>query len=224
MLYAVDEFSGALVWSSGVDDTIAMPPLVAQGNVYAGTYSGTMYAFDAATGGLAWQTSSFGLLDFATPAYDGSSIFFGSCGACEIIPGPDEYVGLDATTGAILWRTPVGPVGVSVAYANGLLYGDSWDGNLRVLDPLDGSTVTTYNLNAASTSVPAISDGWVFVQNNNAVILYGKTAITPFLSAFEQYWASSDPAVFGSSPAAQWLETREPNPVAVETGVRAGSE
>src|SRR5207249_4134815 len=102
-MYALDEFSGALIWSSAVDDTIAMPPLVAQGNVYAGTYSGTMYAFDVATGGLAWQTSGFGLLDFATPAYDGSSIFFGSCGVCAIIPGPNEYVGLDATTGAILW-------------------------------------------------------------------------------------------------------------------------
>src|SRR5207244_11398985 len=36
-LYALDEFSGALIWSSAVDDTIAMPPLVGQGNCYAGT-------------------------------------------------------------------------------------------------------------------------------------------------------------------------------------------
>src|SRR5438876_227142 len=185
-LYAVDEFSGALIWSSGVDNTIAMAPLFAQGNVYAGTYSGTMYAFDAATGGLVWQTTGFGLLDFATPAYDGSSIFFGSCGGCGL--GPDEYVGLDATTGSILWRTPVGPVGVSVAYANGLLYGDSWDGNLRILDPLDGSIVASYPLGVATTSVPAISDGWVFVQNNNGNMFgfLGQVAVGVLVSPLTQ--------------------------------------
>jgi phosphatidylserine/phosphatidylglycerophosphate/cardiolipin synthase-like enzyme len=43
-----------------------------------------------------------------------------------------------------------------------------------------------------------------FVQNNNAVILNGKTAIQPFLTAFEQYWASNEPSAFGKSAAAQW--------------------
>src|SRR5207244_11132089 len=185
-LYAVYGSRCALLCSSAVDNTLALAPLVAPGNVYVGTYSGTMYAFDAATGGLAWQTTGFGLLDFATPAYDGSSIFFGSCGGCGL--GPDEYVGVDATTGSILWRTPVGPVGVSVAYANGLLYGASCVGNLRVLDPLDGSIVASYSLNVATTSVPAISDVWVFVQNNNGNIFgfLGQVAVGVLVSPLTQ--------------------------------------
>jgi phosphatidylserine/phosphatidylglycerophosphate/cardiolipin synthase-like enzyme len=43
-----------------------------------------------------------------------------------------------------------------------------------------------------------------FVQNNNAVVLNGKAAIRPFLTAFEQYWSSDLPSAFGASPAAQW--------------------
>jgi len=44
-----------------------------------------------------------------------------------------------------------------------------------------------------------------FVQNNNAVVLSGKKAVEPFLAAFEQYWNSNLPDVFGGSPAAQWV-------------------
>ncbi|MGI9022340.1 MAG: phospholipase D-like domain-containing protein [Acidimicrobiales bacterium] len=45
-----------------------------------------------------------------------------------------------------------------------------------------------------------------FVQNNNAVILSGKAATKPFLAAFEQYWETNSPSVFGTSPAAQWAD------------------
>lgn len=45
-----------------------------------------------------------------------------------------------------------------------------------------------------------------FVQNNNAVILTGKTAVKPFIAAFEQYWENDAPAAFGASPAAQWVD------------------
>src|SRR2546428_4413541 len=64
-VFAVDEFTGAFLWSAGVDDTIATPPLVVAGAVFAGTYSGTMYSFDAATGSLLWSTGGFGLIDLS---------------------------------------------------------------------------------------------------------------------------------------------------------------
>jgi phosphatidylserine/phosphatidylglycerophosphate/cardiolipin synthase-like enzyme len=42
-----------------------------------------------------------------------------------------------------------------------------------------------------------------FVQANNAVILRGRKAITPFLAAFDHYWQHSDPAGFGQTPSAK---------------------
>src|SRR3989304_3229475 len=126
-----------------------------RGNVHAGTSSGTMSALDAFTGDVVWSTGGFGLIDISTPAYDGASIYFGDFNA--------EYVALDATDGTVLWGTSIGgPVGSSVAYANGFVYGTAWDGYLRVLDAFDGTIVDQESLNSfASTSFPAISDGWI---------------------------------------------------------------
>ena len=158
-VYALDEFSGDLVWSVQLDEVVTSPPLYAQGNVYVGTYAGTMFALDAFTGEEVWSTGGFELIDLSTPAYDGASIYFGDFAA--------EYVSLDATDGTVLWRTSIGgPVGSSVAYANGYVYGTAWDGPLRVLDAFDGTIVDQESLNSfASTSSPAISDGWVWVED-----------------------------------------------------------
>src|SRR5207247_274882 len=45
-----------------------------------------------------------------------------------------------------------------------------------------------------------------FVQNNNAVILTGDSAVAPFRGAFDQYWDSSGVAAFGASPSAQLVD------------------
>jgi phospholipase D-like protein len=45
-----------------------------------------------------------------------------------------------------------------------------------------------------------------FVQSNNAVVLRGKTAIKPFLAAFEAYWQNDDVAGFGKTPSADFTD------------------
>jgi phosphatidylserine/phosphatidylglycerophosphate/cardiolipin synthase-like enzyme len=45
-----------------------------------------------------------------------------------------------------------------------------------------------------------------FVQANNAVVLRGQSAIRPFLAAFDAYWSSGRPAVFGKGAAAEWAD------------------
>jgi phosphatidylserine/phosphatidylglycerophosphate/cardiolipin synthase-like enzyme len=42
-----------------------------------------------------------------------------------------------------------------------------------------------------------------FVQANNAVVLRGKTAVTPFLAAFDAYWQNDGVAGFGKTASAQ---------------------
>jgi len=44
----------------------------------------------------------------------------------------------------------------------------------------------------------------LYVQNNNAIILTGKTPVKLFQTAFNQYWSSDKAADFGASAAAQW--------------------
>ena len=45
-----------------------------------------------------------------------------------------------------------------------------------------------------------------FVQANNAVVLRGKKAVAPFLTAFENYWQSDSAADFGATASAQWSD------------------
>jgi phosphatidylserine/phosphatidylglycerophosphate/cardiolipin synthase-like enzyme len=44
-----------------------------------------------------------------------------------------------------------------------------------------------------------------FVQSNNALVMHGESAIRPFLAAFDEYW-KNDPADFGRSPFAEWID------------------
>ena len=44
----------------------------------------------------------------------------------------------------------------------------------------------------------------IFVQNNNAIILRGKSAVKIFLAAFDDYWASDTAAAFGKTGSAAW--------------------
>ncbi|MBI4416075.1 MAG: PQQ-binding-like beta-propeller repeat protein, partial [Euryarchaeota archaeon] len=171
-VFALDESTGAPICSASLDDWQTSPPLFAQGNIYIGTYSGSMYAIDAFDCSLAWQSTGLGaLVDFSTPAYDGASIYFG-------VFNPDFFTGtyyaLDATDGTTLWSTSIGgAIGTSVAFANGFVYGTAWDGFLRVLDAVDGTIVDSEFLGfEGSTSMPAVSDGWVWAEKNDGSI-YG---------------------------------------------------
>ena len=44
----------------------------------------------------------------------------------------------------------------------------------------------------------------IYVQNNNAVILKGKSAVAIFLAAFENYWANNTAGGFSKTASAQW--------------------
>lgn len=166
-VFALDEFSGSLVWSATLDDTTTSSPLFANGLIYEGTYSGRMYALDAFTGAEVWSVGGFGMVDVSTPAFDGTAIYFGDFNA--------EYVSLDAADGTLLWRTGVsGPVGTSPALANGFLYGTCWFCPLYTIDTFDGSIVDSDSLNSGtgSTSFPAVSDGWIWLEDYQGYI-YG---------------------------------------------------
>jgi phosphatidylserine/phosphatidylglycerophosphate/cardiolipin synthase-like enzyme len=59
-------------------------------------------------------------------------------------------------------------------------------------------------LNRALCGSTNLSWRGFFIQNNNAVIVTGKTAIKPFVDAFDAYWRSDAVADFGASPSAGW--------------------
>ena len=158
-LYALDEMTGTLEWRTDLDNWIGSTPVFAAGNLYVGTLSGTMYSLDAFAGTINWQVGGLGGFWFNSPAYDGAAIYFGSDGG--------NVYSLDAFTGDILWQNSIF-VGVesSPALANGFLYLTAFDNVLRTFDTFDGSIVDNdYFESFFSASSPAISDGWIWVED-----------------------------------------------------------
>jgi hypothetical protein len=58
------------------------------------------------------------------------------------------------------------------------------------------------NLQAAICGSTNFSWRGLYVQSNNAVIVYGDSAIKPFLDAFYNYWANNSPQLFGNTNSA----------------------
>ena len=162
-ILCLDEFTGARKWSCALDGSTTSPPLVTDSCVFAGTSGGSMFCLDREDGHVVWQRNGFGTSYGSTPAYDGASIYYSSISNC--------IVALNATTGELLWQTPVliGGEG-SVAYANGYLYASLPFGAydyftyLVVLDASCGRLVECHFLSAYGLACsPAVSDGWVWV-------------------------------------------------------------
>jgi outer membrane protein assembly factor BamB len=122
--YVLDALSGAVRWSW------TNPPFdwggsiaVAHGNVYADAYNGNVYAFDAASGILLWETHLLGADQLDTPVVANGVVYVQSAS------GPPVLYMLDADTGAILSRLPVGTGSYNEpVVVDGSLYVDAYPG------------------------------------------------------------------------------------------------
>lgn len=135
-LFAVRRDTGAMIWSHKISDYNHVPgsiarvsPAVAGGDIIVGdTQSGAalhdgtyLIAIDQATGNLHWMThvdTQPQAVITGSPVVFGNMVFVGISSNEELLARDDSYacctfrgsmVALDATTGAILWRTYVMP-------------------------------------------------------------------------------------------------------------------
>jgi outer membrane protein assembly factor BamB len=108
-----------LLWSypTGVQSSLA----VANGVIYAGSGTGTVYALNASTGALLWSYGTGGAI--TSPAVANGVVYVGS--------NDHNVYALNASTGAVLWSYATGGmVESSPAVANGVVYLGSDDGNV----------------------------------------------------------------------------------------------
>ena len=122
-LYALDEYTGSILWQSPTDGSIYSSPAVAYGNVFVGSYDGKIYAFNEINGNIIWtfQTGPEPKLGIASsPAVADGKVFVGS----------EDYnlYALDAATGTKIWSYATGHwVDSSPAVADGAVYVGSLD-------------------------------------------------------------------------------------------------
>jgi outer membrane protein assembly factor BamB len=147
----------------------AVTPAIMGNAVFIGSTNGTIFAFDATSGGLIWK-KTLGSKFYSSPAFADGLIFIGS--------NDGHIYALNATNGNTKYSIPTGGyVNSSAVVVNNRVYIGSQDKkvyafytngtNLWISDPLDG----------AISSSPVVANGKVFVGTWNGTV-YALNEIT----------------------------------------------
>ena len=146
-------------------DRLGAAPVVADGRIYTVDTTGTVVAFDAATGARAWSAKP------GTDAENKNSLFGGGVsydgGRVYATNGVGAVSALDAATGAVIWTVrPGGPLRGAPTVADGNVYVMSQDSQIYALKATDGATqwseaATLEVAGVFGTGAPAYAQGTV---------------------------------------------------------------
>jgi len=158
-------FSVSIGYGTSLTERLASPPVIGSGRIYTIDANATVRAFDAQSGGQAWE-SQFGLekgnstsLYGGGVAYDNNRVYASN--------GLGYVAALDVRNGGVLWQVhPGGPLRGSPTIVGDRLYVISQDNQIYSLKTSDGSTNWS---NAAAleiagvfgTGAPAFGQGTV---------------------------------------------------------------
>ncbi|GAC1344101.1 MAG: PQQ-like beta-propeller repeat protein [Acetobacteraceae bacterium] len=157
-------------WRAGIGDgggyraQITAQPVVAGGRVFTMDSNGQVAAFDLQTGSRQWRTDTQGEEDRSTNLGGGVAVVGGTVYATT---GRAEALALEAASGRILWRKPLGsPARSGPTAVDGRLYLTTLDDHLLALNMADGERVWAYQASTTATTVlaaaaPAVSEGLV---------------------------------------------------------------
>jgi outer membrane protein assembly factor BamB len=160
-------------WATPVDGAVTGPPVLGDGGetVFAATTTGTTYALDGDTGAVRWSTP-VGAAVTASPALAG--------GVLHVPTASGELVAIDATDGTVLWRGATGSAAAisgQPASAGGVVFTGSADGRVSAFDAAGCGAASCGTLWSASagtavTGAPAVSNGQLYVPNDDGLTAY----------------------------------------------------
>jgi outer membrane protein assembly factor BamB len=182
-----------LVWSYTPGAQIYSSPAELNNVVYAGSYDGNLYAWNAQTGAKLWSFfTEVGSWIFSSPAVANGVVYFSS-----VYPGvPGVIYAVTASTGKLLWSYPTfnGSYGTPTV-ANGVVYCGDYGGRLYALNATTGAEVWIYDTGTQIASAPAVVNGVVYVASENDSI-YALDASTG-----AELWSFATGNQIQSSPA-----------------------
>ena len=153
----------------GYRQKITGQPIVFNGRVATMDSDGAVSVFALDTGSRAWRTDTQGDKDRSTNVGGGVSWAPGGGGSGTVYAttGRAEILALDAATGAIRWRKPLGsPARSAPTIADNRLLVLTLDDRIQAFNAGDGERQWSYQAAAAATTLlgqaaPAASDGLV---------------------------------------------------------------
>ncbi|WP_248516905.1 beta-alanine-activating enzyme beta-propeller domain-containing protein [Salinarchaeum laminariae] len=161
-------------WATILGPRVQSSPAIVDGTVYVGSWDGCLYALDAHSGDIRWETETDAVIRSSPAVAD--SLVANESGAQS--PQRTVYVGgyddtvyaLDAATGECRWTAetddavfaspaiaPLPPAsGDSETQAGVAVYIGSWDGTITTLDPATGETIWSFDTGKTVFSSPAV--------------------------------------------------------------------
>jgi polyvinyl alcohol dehydrogenase (cytochrome) len=125
----------ALKWSASLATApttadVSATPAVVNGAVYFGDFNGTLWKLDADTGATIWShkvpdyTGNAGDYARTSPSLAGNTLVVGIIKGSTSVPGPN-MLGIDATTGALRWKSQIHPDSHAAMTGSPILTGDT---------------------------------------------------------------------------------------------------
>lgn len=150
---------------TGYRQRITSPPVVASGRVIAMDADGRVSAFELASGHRLWSVGTRPKGDRSTNVGGGVAALGGRVWATT---GRGEALALEAATGKVLWRQPLGAPGRSApTIADGRLFATTLDDRLLAFAAETGAPGWTYQVGSKvqtmllATGSPAAAEGFV---------------------------------------------------------------
>jgi len=132
-------FTVSIGYGSSLTARLASPPVVGGGRVYTIDANATVRAFDAQTGGKAWE-SQFGLEKGNSASLYGGGVAYEN-DRVYASNGLGFVAAMDTRNGGVIWQVrPGGPLRGSPMIAGDTLYVVSQDNQIYSLKTADGST------------------------------------------------------------------------------------
>ncbi len=160
-LYAIEATSLDVLWEFKTGDKIWSTPAWDGQSLYVGSFDRSVYAVDGTSGNELWSFATQGPV-IATPLVTEGKIIVASFDR--------RLYCLDAATGTELWtfsggdgndNTPQKWFWANPVQSGGYIYAPNMDGKVYVVNPADGSLVTTFDLRSPVVSSPAAFEGKV---------------------------------------------------------------
>lgn len=155
-VHSVDAATGTHNWNTQLDGTVYSAPNIVEGELYVGTYGGSVYSLSAVDGSQNWQATDPGSGILSSATVIDKTVFIGS--------NDNSLYAFDASTGAKEWSFATGgSVISSPTVENGTVYIGSYDESVYAVDATDGTQKWSFATGNLITSSPTVINGTVYI-------------------------------------------------------------
>ncbi|MCD6168633.1 MAG: PQQ-binding-like beta-propeller repeat protein [Caldisericia bacterium] len=159
----------AYSWRAPLIQNSKSSPVVAEGKVFVGDYSGRLYAFNVEDGTKIWDFATENYI-LGAPLYNGGRVYFASGGDPN---RPTKVYCLDANTGSKIWEfSPLGQALSSPIYVNGyIIFGTVGNPSyVYAVDATNGNEFWKREVAYHEYSSPTVIGGTVYVSTFSGLV------------------------------------------------------